>query len=403
MKSRRILIITNRVPYPFRDGGNLAMHAMIQGYHDAGMEVFLLSMNTSRHFVAVEELPALFRDIRFDTFDIDTEVRIFPSLKNYLLSKQPNQVDRFFNKDFEQKIIAAIENFEPDIIQLESVYLSAYLPSIRAASRALIATRLHNVEHEIWERLANDTSNRFKRIYLKDLAARIKKFELTAWNDADLLIPITNADARKVMELTIEKPMHVAAFGLDEKHMHFGHQPDKWIGYHIGAMDWMPNVEAITWFLEEVWKELHKELPEFEFHFAGRNMPASFKKYEGEGIVCAGEVPDAKAFIADKKILIVPLRAASGIRVKIMEAIAAEKLVISTSVGVQGIEGLEDGKHFLQAETPEDFIRQIKFAMEHQSAANNIALAGANLIRSNYNQGKITRELRKKIETLLNA
>lgn len=403
MKSRRILIITNRVPYPLKDGGNLAMHAMIEGYHKAGMEVFLFSMNTSRHFVAVEELPVLFKEIRFEAFDIDTEIRIFPSLKNYLLSKQPNQVDRFFDKDFEKKLVAAIEDFEPEIIQLESVYLSSYLPSIRAVSKALIATRLHNIEHEIWERLANETSNRFKRIYLKDLAARIKKFELSAWEDADLLIPITDEDAKKVRESTKEKTIHVAPFGLDEKHIQTGAASDKWTGYHIGAMDWMPNVEAITWFLENVWKELHKELPDFEFHFAGRNMPASFKKYEGDGVVCAGEVADAKAFIADKKILIVPLQAASGIRVKIMEAIAAEKLVISTAVGIQGIEGLEDGKHFLLAETAEDFIRQIKFAMENKTTANAIAHAGAHLIKAHYNQQKITEELCFRMELLLKA
>lgn len=403
MKSRRILIITNRVPYPLKDGGNLAMHAMIEGYHKAGMEVFLFSMNTSRHFVAVEELPILFKEIRFETFDIDTEIRIFPSLKNYLLSKQPNQVDRFFDKDFEKKLITAIEDFEPEIIQLESVYLSSYLPSIRAVSKALIATRLHNIEHEIWERLANETSNRFKRIYLKDLAARIKKFELSAWEDADMLIPITDEDAKKVQEATKEKTIHVAPFGLDEKHIQTNISPDKWTGYHIGAMDWMPNVEAITWFLENVWKELYKELPDFEFHFAGRNMPASFKKYEGDGVVCAGEVADAEAFIADKKILIVPLQAASGVRVKIMEAFAAEKLVISTAVGIQGIEGLEDGKHFLLAETAEDFICQIKFAIENKTIADAIAKAGAGLIKTAYNQQKITKQLCNKMESLLNV
>lgn len=403
MKSRKILIVTNRVPYPLKDGGNLAMYAMIEGYQQAGMEVFLLSMNTSRHFVAVEELPSLFKEIRFETFDIDTEIRILPSLKNYLLSKQPNQVDRFFDKDFEKKLLAIIEDFEPEIIQLESVYLSAYLDSIRGISKALITTRLHNIEHEIWERLANETSNRFKRMYLKDLAARIKRFEITAWNNADLLIPITNTDAQKVKELSVEKPIQVAPFGLSEKNIRTTQASEKWVGYHIGAMDWMPNVDAVTWFLENVWKELHKEIPDFEFHFAGRNMPASFKKYEGDGVVCAGEVADAQLFISDKKILIVPLQAASGIRVKIMEAIAAEKLVISTAVGVQGIEGLEDGKHFLPAETAEDFIRQVKFAMDNKAIANQIAAAGAELIKANYCQHKIAKQLCTRIEELLNS
>jgi len=403
MKNRRILIITNRVPYPLKDGGNLAMHAMIEGYHNVGMEVFLFSMNTSRHYVAVEELPGLFKEIRFETFDIDTDIKIFPSLKNYLLSKQPNQAERFFDKDFERKLLAAIEDFEPDIIQLESIYLSVYLPSIRAASKAFVTTRLHNIEYQIWEKLANETTNKFKRIYLRDLAARIKKFEMNAWKESDLLISIADMDADVVRSLGINAAIHVAPFGVDTNISPTVPEDEKWVGYHIGAMDWMPNAEAVTWFLENVWKDLHKTLPDFEFHFAGRNMPASFKKYQGDGIVCAGEVPDAKAFIADKKILIVPLQAGSGIRVKIMEAIAAEKLVISTTIGMQGINGLEDGKHFLLAETAEDFIKQIKFALENKAAAAIIAKTGAAHIKNAYDQKKIAITLSEQIATLMQA
>jgi glycosyltransferase involved in cell wall biosynthesis len=403
MKSQRILIITNRVPYPLKDGGNLAVYAMIEGYHNAGIDVFLLSMNTSRHYIPTEELPPLFNQIRLETFDIDTDIKIFPSLKNFLLSKQPNQVDRFFDKGFEKKLAAAIEDFEPDVIQLESIYMSVYLPFIRIASKAVILSRLHNIEHQIWERLAGETSNTFKRIYLKDLAARVKKFELNAWRDADLLIPITDTDAATVKELGVTTPMHVAAFGLSKQKFAHEDVEEKWIGYHIGAMDWMPNAEAITWFLETVWKELHKQLPEFEFHFAGRNMPASFKKYEGDGIVCAGEVPHAHTFIADKKILIVPLQAGSGIRVKIMEAIASGKIAISTAVGVQGINGLEDGKHYLLAETADDFIRQIRFVMENRAIAHTIAEAGAAYIKEAYCQNKITSQLLKKIQQLISS
>lgn len=402
MKNRRILIVTNRIPYPLKDGGNLAVYTMLEGYYNAGWEVFLLSMNTSRHFIALEELPSLFSKIQLDTFDIDTDIKIFPSLKNYFLSKQPNQAERFFDKQFEQKLINIVEDFEPDVIQLESIYLNVYLPSVREISKAFITVRLHNIEHQIWERLANETPNHVKRIYLKDLAARIKKFEQSAWKNADLLIPITHTDADYIKTLSVETPLHVASFGIDSSKVFSKSQSEeKWMGYHIGAMDWMPNAEAITWFLEKVWKDLHKELPEFEFHFAGRNMPASFMKYDGDGVVCAGEVPDAHAFIADKKMLIVPLQAGSGVRVKIMEAIASEKLVISTAVGVQGIDGLENGKHFLLAETAEDFIKQIKFALENKPLMKTIAHTGATLIHQQYDQKNITEKLCQKINELI--
>ena len=133
---------------------------------------------------------------------------------------------------------------------------------------------------------------------------------------------------------------------------------------------------------------------------AGRNMPASFKKYEMNGVVCAGEVADATEFIADKKILVVPLQAGSGIRIKIMEAIAAEKLVISTAIGMQGINDAIDGVHFLLAEKAEDFIRQIKWALANKDKAMEIAKNGAALIKEKYDQKKIMYELVQRINLL---
>jgi polysaccharide biosynthesis protein PslH len=400
MAQHRILIVTNRVPYPLNDGGSLAMHAMIEGYHQAGWEVFLLSMNTSRHYVSLEVLPPLYRTIRFEAFDINTDVRIVPTLVNFFLSRKPNHAERFYEKDFATKLERIIEDFEAELIQLESIYLATYLSNIKAATRAPIAMRLHNIEFQIWERLANEATT-FRKYYLRDLCARIKKFEVAAWHQADVLIAITETDAELVRTLAPDKDIVTVPFGINTQALGIVSKEQEWVGYHIGAMDWMPNAEAISWFLDEVWPELHKEVPSFRFHFAGRNMPGSFEKYEHDGVTCAGEVEDAGQFIADKKILIVPLRSGGGIRIKILEALAAGKLVISTSVGMQGIEGVEAGVHYLPAETKDDFIRQVKWTVEHIPEAERIAENGAKLVRTRYDQADIMAHLLSHIDQIV--
>ncbi|HRO41700.1 MAG TPA: glycosyltransferase [Flavipsychrobacter sp.] len=400
MATHRILIITNRVPYPLNDGGSIAMYAMIEGYHKLGWEVLLFSMNTSRHYVGLESLPEFYTQIKFQTFDINTDVKVVPTLMNFFLSRKPNHADRFYEKGFASKLEKIIDDFEPEIIQLESVYLATYLPVIKEATKAKIAIRLHNIEYQIWERLANEATS-FRKFYLRDLCSRIKKFELNAWQSADVLIAITETDAALVKNLVSGKEIITVPFGINTKSIKPSQQPEKWIGYHIGAMDWMPNVEAITWFLENVWSDLHKELPDFEFHFAGRNMPGSFEKYERDGVTCSGEVADASAFIADKKMLLVPLRSGGGIRVKILEALTAGKLVISTSIGMQGIDGAVPGKHFLLAEEKADFIRQIKWAVNKKDQAQQIANAGSVLVQREYDQESIMRKLTKRMEDFL--
>ena len=396
MPAKRILILTNRIPYPLKDGGAMAMQSMIEGYEQAGWQTTVYSMNTSRHYVPLESLPDIYRRISFEAFDIDTDIRVLPTLRNFLLSRKPNHAERFYNKAYEKQLQKIIERTDPDFIQIESIYLATYLPIIRQLTKEKIELILQNIEYEIWENLATSSTNKFKKFYLKDLAARIKKFESTAWKQVDLLLPITIADS-EVVKKEQNLPMLTVPFGIELGEALAEVTTEKWIGYHLGAMDWLPNIDAITWFLEQVWPNIHKELPNFEFHFAGRNMPASFKKYETDGIVCSGEVPDAYEFIADKKILIVPLQAGSGVRIKVMEAMAAKKLVVSTSIGMQGIDGAKHGEHFLLANEPDQFVHQLKWALTNKALAAKIADNGAELIKKAYNRQTLMQHLTDKI------
>jgi glycosyltransferase involved in cell wall biosynthesis len=389
MTKPRILLLSNRIPYPLNDGGSIAINAMLEGYRRGGWEVFLFTMNTSRHYVSTVLLPEFYKEISFEAFEINTDLRLGATLKNFFLSRKPNHADRFYDKKYDNRLRQIIEVFEPDIVQLESIYLATYIPSIKEVTQAKLVIRLHNVEYEIWERLARQSTSSFRKYYLRDLAARIRNYEIDAWNLADALVPITDADAVVVTAHNRSSRVFVTPFGIDVNKLSLDQVRENWVGYHIGAMDWIPNAEAISWFLEEVWPRLHKLLPEFRFYFAGRNMPGSFEKYEQEGVECAGEVVDAFEFIADKKILIVPLRSGGGIRIKILEAMALGKLVVSTSVGVQGVNGLLPGQHYLLAESAEQFVEQIHWASNNKSEASMIALQGSQLVRSLYDQEKI--------------
>lgn len=401
MSSHRILIVTNRVPYPLNDGGSLAMHAMMEGYFKAGWEVFLFSMNTSRHYVGLETLPSFYKQIQFDTFDVNTDVRLVPTLKNFVLSRKPNHAERFYDKGFAKKLQKVIDDFEPELIQFESVYLTTYLPAVLEHTQAKIALRLHNIEYQIWERLANEATS-FKKYYLRDLCSRVKKFEVNAWRQADVLLAITQTDASIVRSLTPEKDVWVAPFGIELKSgKKRRSEQEQWVGYHIGAMDWMPNAEAIHWFLDSVWPSLHKALPDFRFYFAGRNMPGSFEKYERDGVTCAGEVEDASAFIADKKMLIVPLRSGGGVRIKILEAMGAGKLVLSTAVGMQGIDEAVPGTHYLLAETEADFVRQVEWALSHRDEASAMSERAADMVAAEYDQSRIMSRLTAYMSRLL--
>ena len=152
MIQRRILILTNRIPYPLNDGGNLAMNAMIEGYHEAGWQVYLLAMNTHRHYVSPQKLKKLYTDIyAFKSVEVDNRVRPLATLKNYFREKEPSHATRFKSEAYRKELQEILRVFKPDVVQFESVFLTTYLNDVKSYSNAIAVLRLHNVERQIWE------------------------------------------------------------------------------------------------------------------------------------------------------------------------------------------------------------------------------------------------------------
>lgn len=403
MSRTRILIINNRVPYPLHDGGNIAVNEMLKTYRQAGMDVYLLAMNTSRHYVATNTLKALFPSVyAFETVDIDNSIKAVPLLKNLLFSSRPNHADRFFHAAFKDKLISVINNFKPDIIQVESIYLTEYIPFIRTQTKARLVLRLHNIEYQVWSRQVAATGSVMKRWYLGNLAARLKVYEYNAWKQYDLLLPITENDAEEVRNSGVTSDILTTPVGIDFDSIPQQPPNGKWTGYHIGAMDWEPNAAGILWFLEHVWKQVHGEFPDFEFHFAGRNMPEKFKHLNYENVICAGEVPDAEEFIRDKKILFVPIHAGGGIRVKVLEAMARGKVVVSTLVGMQGIDAVP-GTHYLSANTAAEWIEAIRWVLTHTAEAEKMGQKALELVRAVYDKPFIDGMLVNKLLSIVGA
>jgi Glycosyltransferase len=365
------------------------MHAMIEGYHSAGWEVYLLSMNTSRHYIDKGTLREIYKDIfRFETIDVSNDVKLIPTMKNFFFSNKPSHAERFDDIRYADKVKQVLEVFKPAVVQVESVFLTGYLHLIGNTNTIL---RLHNVEYQVWERLAATATHPLKKYYLNNLAARIKKYEEWAWQQYDRLLPITDIDAGIVKKHLPEAKMLTVPFGIDTNDISES-QTGAWIAYHIGAMDWLPNEEAIKWFLTEVWPEVSAQHAGFQFHYAGRKMPEYFSRLNIPGAICAGEVPDANTFIADKRVLVVPLNSGGGIRVKILEAMAAGKLVVSTAIGMQGIDAIP-GKHYMLANNKDEFLAAFNTILADTQAAEQMAYNGAAFVKNTYSSRAIMHKL----------
>lgn len=390
----KILQLCKKFPYPLKDGESIAVTYLSKALFELGCEITLLAMNTSKHYLPLEELPEHYNHYKkIETVYIYNHLNPWDAFKN-LFSKESYHITRFISKDFEKKLIALLQQEQYDVIQLETIYLAPYIPVIRKYSSSIISMRAHNIEHEIWERYADNISFLPKKWYMKYLNKKLKRYEMEQLNNYDMLVAITERDLKKFIEMGERKKAVSSPIGLDIRDYMANDscfEGNLTAGF-IGSLDWMPNQEGLVWFLDEVWDALSAKYPEIELHIAGRNTPWWIAKRRSQKVIIHGEIPDAVSFINQHPIMIVPLFSGSGMRVKILEGMALGKVVITTSLGLEGINAshLEE---VIVADTPEEFIACFEYCANHRQEMLDIGRKAQVFVAKNYDNRSIAKDL----------
>ncbi len=356
----KILQITNKVPYPAKDGGAIACMNLTRGFSLNGNKVTVLAMNTRKHHILKDELPESVTDLAiFKLVEVPARINRFAALINFLFSGKPYNAVRFINSSFGKELKSLLLNQKFDIIQLEGLYVCPYIPVIRKYSDAKIVYRAHNIEHEIWKRTA-EMAKGWEKFYFKILAKRIRRFEKGFINQYDLLVPITERDGLILDAMGNIKPKHVSQTGIDSSVLIPNSKKLKHPTlFHIGSLDWTPNQEGLIWFVDHCWAKIREIFPDLKFYIAGRNAPHWFKrKMNLPNIVFEGEVPDAYDFMNSKSIMVVPLFSGSGMRIKIIEGMALGKPIITTKIGTEGI-STTSGENIVLAENEDEFVSAV--------------------------------------------
>jgi len=383
-----ILQISNKGTYP-RDGGNLAILNLAEGYLNQGHKVTLLSMITHKHYNRPEEIENYRKNnLEIIGIRINTRISLVKLLLNLLLSNKPYNLVRFISEKFSKQIIFLLTTNTFDFIQLEGLYTLPYLELIRKYHHGKIVYRSHNIEHNIWQENAQSSKSISKKLYYNILARRLKRFEIQNINTYDILLPISNIDANYYHQLNNNKPCFVAPFGIkpDNYNPKITNKPNQESGstiLFIGSLDWIPNQDGLLWFIRNCLPIIINEIEDARLLVAGRNAPKWLvKKLTNNKIQFLGNVENALEFIRQDGIFIVPLFAGSGMRVKIIEAMAMKKAIVSTSKGIEGIQYNEN--EILIANTPEKFAASVLQLLKDKELQNNFGKLAQNRIKTDY-------------------
>jgi polysaccharide biosynthesis protein PslH len=397
----KLLLLTHRIPFPLNDGGAMGVHYFINGYVQQGIDLSVLSMNTTKHFVPENKWPASYKNLSmFKAIKIDNTVQIADAFKNIFSTKSYN-TQRFESIEFKNALIEILQTHEFDFIQLDNIYLESYIEVIRKYSKAKMICRIHNLEHLIWQRLADNKIRSLKKMYLNILAKRLKRVELQALQRVDILLTINKQEENLLKALGVQTSCFYMPFGIDINNIPKKNiQMQEQTIFHLGSLDWQPNLEGIEWFLNEVWPLVESQNGAVQLHIGGKNMPKFLLDNSMHNVIIHPSVPDATAFMQTYHTLIVPLLSGAGIRIKILEALSLGKHIVSTSLGANGID-IEHKKNILIADTAADFANAIIQIM--QGVHPNLGKQANLLARNNYDSTQLFYNLSNFLHSIAQA
>ena len=334
----RILQLLYKTPYPLHDGGEYSLyHSALSLLPQPEVALKVFAMNLSRSPVEPEMLPEEFRKrSQYEQIDVDNRIKPWNAFLN-LFSDESYFVKRFESREYETRLTQILKEGTFDIVLIEHIYLTMYVPQIRKLSKAKIVLRTQDIEYRLWESIIAQERNPFSAWYLRLCAKRLEVFERKAFDYFDGIIAFTETDKKEVQRSTL-RPVQAIPIGFDaQRYDIVNSRTDQVTFYHLGSMDWRPNIQSMMWFVNEVLPLVVAIRSDVKVHIAGKNMPQWFFNKASENLIVEGRVPDSRAYQRDKSVLLVPLLSGSGIRVKIIEALAMGKSVISTDLGATGI------------------------------------------------------------------
>jgi glycosyltransferase involved in cell wall biosynthesis len=361
---------------------------MAKGILDHNVDLEILSYNTSKHYVDLDLVnDSIYQTKRTYTYKIDNKLNFIAAFKN-LFTRESYHVTRFIDQGMEDFIRKEFYGKKFDVIQFEGLFTAPYLNVLKEViPDAKMVLRQHNIEYSIWERLST-TASGFKKAYLTLLAKRLKVFEHQAFKKFDAIVPISEVDEAYVNKTgyqnTFVSPTGVV---LDQFEKVEIEEEVQSVGF-IGSLDWAPNQEGVLWFCEKVWPIVFRENPNAVFTIAGKNPSEIITKLNDpdKGILIAGEVESAVKFMKTKEVLVVPLLSGSGMRIKIIEAMAAQRAIVTTIIGAEGI---SVGDTCKVANLPQQFAKQVLELLNNKDERILMGRNSHSLVKecySNYSQ-----------------
>jgi glycosyltransferase involved in cell wall biosynthesis len=293
-------------------------------------------------------------------------------------------------------IAELLERREVDVVVADFLFAQPNLP---AHPTVPVVFFEHNVEYQIWRRLAGVERRWLRRALLGIEWRKVRRRERQALTRASLTIAVSDIDRDMLAAEAPGARIEVVPTGVDTEY--FAPSGRAEVPHRLvfsGSMDWYPNEDAIRDFTATMWPALRCALPGATLTVVGRRPSAALREaVAGTGITLTGTVDDVRPYIDEAALYIVPLRVGGGTRLKIFEALAMGKAVVSTPVGAEGL-GLEPDRHFVCAERGPAFVQAVVDLLADPARRRSLGDAGRRLVEQQYSWAQVSRVFERHLQ-----
>lgn len=398
-RSLRVLWLSHFVPYP-PTGGNLQRSYHLVREAAQRHEVHVVALNQRAVLPSPERVHAAIEQLSRFCSGVD----VFPnrwdrsSIHRFGLAAwsfvhpAPYDENSLRSRAMAAHLASIARTGRFDLVHVDTVGLAPYTALVPGVP---VVLNHHNVESQLVRRRAEREPHLVRRLYFHREAGKLQRLERRACPRAAVNLTVSELDATRLVEVAPAARTSVIENGVDIEYFSPGRRTETDRGGLVfaGTLSWYPNHEAIRYFLSHIWPALSTDDPRRRVTFVGRDPPSDLLAAARDGrIRVTGRVDDVRPYFEEASIYICPIRDGGGTRLKILDALAMAKPLVATELAVEGLP-LIDGEHYLRAETPEQFVAQIRRLETDASLRRTMGQRGRAFVAARYSWQVIGQKL----------
>jgi sugar transferase (PEP-CTERM/EpsH1 system associated) len=389
----RVLNITDTIPYPVISGAPLRSYSLLKRVaieHELWLAAFI---ETPEHAKGVIHMLDFCKSVETAQAQGGRALTRPFALFRYILEGKPPDLRFMHSAELASKIRRLVSKVDFDIVQIEHGNMAMYLETLPSALHDRTVWMLHDVDFSKYDRIS-----RIERKLARKLRLRLHSYMMQRWKPCyaerfGRCITVSESDKKLLITNNPSLQVGVVPNGVDTsayQPLPEENTPPALI--FIGNMGYRPNVDAVLYFFQDVLPEVRRVIPEVEMWIVGINSGPEIRRLSGDNVIVTGKVDDVRPYYSRSKVCVVPLRAGGGTRLKILEAMALGRPVVSTAIGCEGLDVI-DGEHLFIADNHEQFVKKTVLLLTDEALRQRITSNARRLVETDYDWDVIANKL----------